>query len=270
MIPPLRCPSDPGFGPPAFGRTNYAISLGDGIRTASSGPFRSVNGQMVHDVELARQTDIAMRGVFVPRMMTRYTHVTDGLSQTVMLGEIATDLGDRDWVTCPGIASTMEEPNDLIFAPDLARHRNVIDAQRPRFWRPSPTPSWATPDQPSTIQVDSSMSRGYRFADGMPIYTAFNTILPPNSELVLSNDTDASDGIFPASSRHWGGAQACMADGRVLFVSNSIDAGSASAPTVYATHTKNPDESGHRPESPYGVWGAMGTRSASELHRSVE
>ena len=59
-----------------------------------------------------------------------------------------------------------------------------------------------------------------------------------------------------ASSFHTGGAQIGMADGSVHFVSQSIDTGNQSVDDIQ-------DPAG-RP-SPYGVWGALGSRSAGEV-----
>ncbi len=46
-IPTLRCPSDPGVGLPAMGRTNYAACLGDANRFHDAGPVQqfSASGQ---------------------------------------------------------------------------------------------------------------------------------------------------------------------------------------------------------------------------------
>ncbi len=38
-IPTLRCPSDPGVGQPAMGRTNYAACLGDALHFTDNGPY---------------------------------------------------------------------------------------------------------------------------------------------------------------------------------------------------------------------------------------
>ena len=43
-LPFLRCPSDPGRGLPAFGRTNYAASLGDSPFRGNTGPSNDYVG----------------------------------------------------------------------------------------------------------------------------------------------------------------------------------------------------------------------------------
>ncbi len=171
------------------------------------------------------------------------------LSNTLMLGEIATDLGDQDIRTSPAAGPGAEVLRDN---PAWARQGELIDPERPMFWESG---------RPSTVLGgDSSMRRGFRWADGMPLYTAFNTILPPNREITLRDDRDDCWGVLPASSRHQGGAHVCFADGAVRFISDSIDAGDDSLPTVY-DGSSNPPGS----QSPYGLWGALGTRASGEL-----
>ncbi len=245
----LRCPSDPGVGYPSYGRNNYAACIGDGLVASSTGPFQSIGGTFVFDAALAKQTDAAMRGVFVPRVVTQTSDVTDGLSNTILYAEIATDLGDQDTRTEPIVASGK---NTLRDEPGWAAHRGAIDALRPRFW--------LTTSMNPTLSANTSARRGFRWHDGMPLYTSVNTILPPNRELCLETASDAASGVFPASSRHQGGAHVVFADGAVHFITDTIDAGSDSVATVYAGSSQVPGS-----ESPFGVWGAMGTRASAEL-----
>ncbi len=136
--------------------------------------------------------------------------------------------------------------------PAWAHQNNLIDPERPSFW-----------DSAITSKVlggNNSMRRGFRWADGMPLYTAFNTILPPNREITMRADRDDCWGILPPSSRHQGGMHVCFADGAVRFITDSIDAGDDVRPTVY-DGSANPPGS----ESPYGLWGALGTRASGEL-----
>lgn len=100
-------------------------------------------------------------------------------------------------------------------------------------------------------------SRGYRWGDGGAYFSAFTTALPPNSVSCFSQGTPSHwyEGLYAASSLHVGGAHALMGDGAVRFISENIDSGNqASALPSAASGGK----------SPYGVWGAMGTRAAGE------
>ena len=58
--------------------------------------------------------------------------------------------------------------------------------------------------------------------------------------------------ISTVSSNHPGGALAAMADGSVRFVSEQIDCGNLSSPEVISG------------PSPYGVWGALGSKAGGE------
>jgi len=60
-------------------------------------------------------------------------------------------------------------------------------------------------------------------------------------------------GMYTPSSRHVGGVQAVLADGSVRFISENINAGNQAASEV----TSGP--------SPYGIWGALGTKDGSEV-----
>jgi prepilin-type N-terminal cleavage/methylation domain-containing protein/prepilin-type processing-associated H-X9-DG protein len=91
---------------------------------------------------------------------------------------------------------------------------------------------------------------GQRWQDGRPQYCGVTNILPPNSATCSSQ---AGTGIYTAASRHPGGAQCVFADGSARFVSQNIDTGNLSLAPV----TDGP--------SPYGVWGALGTKDGGDV-----
>ena len=79
-------------------------------------------------------------------------------------------------------------------------------------------------------------------------------------------------GVTPASSRHPGGAHVLMSDGAVVFITDSIDAGGVHSPTVYLDMNADGNRSDSSPPpaqvgaaSPFGLWGALGTRSSREV-----
>jgi prepilin-type processing-associated H-X9-DG protein len=87
------------------------------------------------------------------------------------------------------------------------------------------------------------------------------TILPPNSAVcVFGNSGSISAHLFPgiwsATSKHPGGVVVAMCDGSTRFVTDNINTGNLAlvAPA---------SDSGAG--SPYGVWGAMGSKSGGDL-----
>jgi prepilin-type N-terminal cleavage/methylation domain-containing protein/prepilin-type processing-associated H-X9-DG protein len=68
--------------------------------------------------------------------------------------------------------------------------------------------------------------QGERWCDGAPYFSAFSSILPPNGPSCMANATQNSArhaGIFTLSSRHPTGANVCMVDGHVQFMSQDTD-----------------------------------------------
>lgn len=102
---------------------------------------------------------------------------------------------------------------------------------------------------------------GSRWMDGQPEFVGFNTVLPPNSpscdeEAASAGNGDGINVLLPPTSRHTGGVHALMADGAVRFINENIDSGNL------GTGPATGQPSG---PSPYGVWGALGTKSGGEV-----
>jgi prepilin-type N-terminal cleavage/methylation domain-containing protein/prepilin-type processing-associated H-X9-DG protein len=243
-ISTYRCPSDPGIGAPSLGRTNYAACLGDAIEGLDHGLWRHVSGQWSPSGEALMQA--TGRGMFVPRMITSFDDVTDGLSTTIMLGEIATDLGDRDLRTQPSLHNGWSGG----VLDDVQICRTQLDPNRPQFW------NIAGP----VLPANGAQGRGYRWADSLPLMTGCNTTLPPNHELCFGGD-ETTIGTLTMSSRHQGGAHVAMGDGAIKFITDSIEGGynkgtvTLNGQGPYAPHSP----------SPFGLFGAMGTRNQGEL-----
>ena len=94
-----------------------------------------------------------------------------------------------------------------------------------------------------------------RWNDGRVMYAGFYTVLAPNSPSCTDQGGNIHDSpwvLNTASSLHPGGVLTGMCDGSVRFTANSVDTGNLSA----GYPTSGP--------SPYGVWGAMGSRSGGE------
>lgn len=164
-LPAFRCPSDPGQGLPALGRTNYAACFGDNIYTHNitspecDGDDHSGKAQMQRTCH---------RGVFVQRNQLGFRDILDGLANTIACGEILTDLGDRDARTEMRVVggSSFGTPNGAYVDPSICD--DEIDQTRPRFW-----------NNGSYVTMDADYRRGMRWADSGPCITGFFTTHAP-------------------------------------------------------------------------------------------
>ena len=292
----LRCPSDPGRGLPSSGRTNYAACLGDSLDRMARGSYAGAYGGSPldpgtnvddgggnHDLanhplksEYARRVQAAQRGMFVARKGMRFTDTLDGLSNTVMMAEIKTDLGDWDVNTMPVSAAAInttappEPATDPKARPSDGNKGRELS--RPQFWAISVQNFMNNlSDQAEEASVRENR-RGFKWACGQAIQTGVHTILPPNGPSWSHvNDVRRSDLIATAGSRHQGGVHVLMGDGAVQFISDSIDVGDSTSPTIAVNNDGNVavidgitlNQPGSA--SPYGVWGAMGTRASKEV-----
>jgi prepilin-type processing-associated H-X9-DG protein len=94
-----------------------------------------------------------------------------------------------------------------------------------------------------------------RWNDGRVAYAGFYTILGPNSPSCTRNGGNIHDydrNLATATSLHPGGVNVLFCDGSVKFISDNIDTGNLSA--LYPSSGP----------SPYGVWGALGSKAGAE------
>lgn len=181
----------------------------------------------------------ANRMVFVAGAWRNMDFITDGVSNTIAVSEacISDRIGSQS--TRGGVA--------VIEEPDKEPAKCSSGSGRSRSF------GGATVSQVDPNHANSNI-RGGRFFDGRGIYSGFHTILPPNAA-ACSNDAsgEGTYGIYTATSNHSGGGNIGLFDGSVRFISETINCGDQTAPDVSEGN------------SPYGVWGAIGTPRGEEL-----
>jgi prepilin-type N-terminal cleavage/methylation domain-containing protein/prepilin-type processing-associated H-X9-DG protein len=255
----FRCPSDPGKGLPTSGRTNYVACTGDscdrrmqnGTRDDELDPGDSWRSEVVRPAD---------RGVFFPHRQNDLGSLLDGTANTICMGEIVTDLGDRDvrssMVRGVGSGTWNDPASNTGTEPDInpSLAKPLRDPLRPLFWTP--------PFGGSVGQVfGNNATRGSSWSSSTYMYGTCNTILPPNRE-VFAASYQNNPGVFPMSSRHPGGCHILMSDGAVKFITDSIESGNEQASSVGRGRLTD-SQPGQK--SPYGLWGALGTARSKEI-----
>lgn len=257
-IPTIRCPSDPGIGAPALGRTNYAVCMGDSCHIVMDNGNKEGNLTPAPNWRAQRWQPVD-RGFFSVRQARKFRDILDGLANTVAMGEIVTDLGNRD--KRGAISVTNGGGADSIGTGPQANPSHCVDGQQidpnePLFWCDTAGGSTNCTDPPR-ITTNNAASRGMNWACGMAPCSEMWTIRPPNAESCMTGWYD-NVGALPASSNHQGGAHVLMGDGAVIFLTDSIEAGDQNAPVI--SFYNRPGK-----KSPYGLWGALGSRMGKEV-----
>jgi prepilin-type N-terminal cleavage/methylation domain-containing protein len=251
----FRCPSDPGRKTQAFGslgRLNYAFCIGD---NQEGGNDSSINQDHC-------------RGMFQGGQQMILAACTDGTSNTIMFGEIATNgsgvIPNVAQATATQVRDAKVQGRNVRLPWVALRGVNVIACrQRVRggvYAGLNNVYEW----------------RGHGWLEAHCPWTSFNTINGPNGAN-CSSETEAqpngtAEGIWSAGSYHFGGAHVVMFDNAVRFIPNEIDTTNNDvSPTANTTDYYSPgriDGNQVTPNwsgpSPFGAWGAMGTRGGGE------
>jgi hypothetical protein len=176
------------------------------------------------------------RGPFIaqrkPEDAPTLDQITDGTSNTVMMSEHRISLNDSIDVRDANVTDVPMSTGQWFIVALATEGTNKKYRE----------------EYVNAKKIDRQIGRNW--ASGASNATSFSTILPPNSPAC----SDGSDWNYYAgpTSYHTGGVLVLRGDASVQFVADTIDTGDL---------TQVPVESG---ASPYGVWGAMGSRDGGE------
>lgn len=230
----LVCPSDPvAMGDVAVEENAFAKPQGlftSYVVNYGDGTY-AVGAPIDQDLAPYPRMINSKRGVFGRRLKIRFRDIIDGTSNTLLLSE--TQCGDDQ---PSGAARVFRDVEGLSRNPALCLA--VATKQDAALW---------------------DVGRGARWNDGALPITGFQTVLPPNGPSCFS-DLGPLDGVVSASSHHRDAVLAVLCDGSLRPISNAIDAGDPRVAGVAEAEGYTARGS----ESPYGVWGALGSRNGTE------
>ncbi|MCL2743514.1 MAG: DUF1559 domain-containing protein [Planctomycetaceae bacterium] len=241
-IPTYLCPSDPeakNLYVPRGAMDPADDGTGEGGRVnarnnyvLSHGDYYNNNHAIIGSDASYAPCNKATRGMFGNMFWLDLAKCGDGTSNTIILSETAGSPDDESDLIRGGVQYVSGLTADSGKCYDL-----VIDAYTMKR---------------GTTNVKTQ--RGAYIFEGRVAIAGFTTIVPPNGPSCAAA-ASYSHGIFPPTSYHSGGVNGAMCDGSIRFVSNTID-------TDKVIGVASPRR--NRDPSPFGVWGAMGTRDGGE------
>ncbi|TWU19649.1 DUF1559 domain-containing protein [Allorhodopirellula heiligendammensis] len=263
-----RCPSDPfrrSRGSNEVAYANYSACAGDATYEQQHGGINGSGIASTNGTWGDPGSGKWSRGFFRARHFLGFRDVLDGLSNTIAMGENAVYQGDLS--IKGGIYTAGGNANGAVNTPPGDWQTTIVDPANPQQY----LRSLSVGGGGGTVGVDQQVHhhQGHRWCDGRLPYSSIQTVRPPNSYSV--QQAEGNTGYFSVGSYHQGGAHVLMGDGAVKFITDSIEAGNqngyavGSDPTTGGGGTKA--DAGLK--SPFGLWGALGTRNGKEPEASV-
>ena len=241
QISTYQCPSDPtakSVSSDGYGQSSYVCSYGDYCVKAEEWGW--VNGS-------SGRTDYS-RGALQPKTWTNLSAITDGTSNTIIYSEALVAPNGTTGIK-GGVATNRSD----VFGSGTGHNTCELSG-----FNPQACINLRSSGNEFVSGVSVIAKRGVRWDDGQPIFSAFCTILPPNSPNCHVGSDDYTAMLTSAQSNHSGGCNVAMVDGSVRFVSDTVDCGNLSYSPCKRSGKSN-----------FGVWGAMGSRDGGETSQSL-
>ena len=232
------------FGPPGwYGWVNWNVQVASLICPSDVRPVPTTGQVGNNNYAFSRGDSInnnrdatSTRGMFAYSHTVKLSMVTDGTSNTIAMSERIRDnfgIGTRPKVnikngTAISISNINTNPGVCLTTATGLYYNDPANVKG-RF---------------GTLWTDGQMER-----------CGFTTVLAPNSPSCVNNNNvnaDSTSGAYSPTSNHPGGVNGVMVDGSVRFISDNINTGNLALPEVSIG------------PSPYGVWGAMGSKNGDE------
>ena len=244
-IASLLCPSEGNGKSLQYAGTNYAASIGDCMwnpnDNKSNAEYRTV-------FERINPNN--------PRSRRDLGFITDGTSNTAAISEAIISDSPASRSVKGGIAAVAGVDNRTGGGTAAKCSFSALTSGDRTVFATSVTVHAIFPNEPNASY------RGGRFWDGRPRYSAFSTVMPPNSPACQQptgddlNPANPTVSMLPPQSNHSGGVNVGMFDGSVRFVPDSVNALTSGLSGEAAQVTSGRSE--------FGVWGAMGSPRGGE------
>jgi len=194
----------------------------------------------VGDTIASNRDTTQVSGMFAFRTCYRSGDITDGTSNTIAMSERVVGNFGLGGKASPTIQEgTLGSVSTIVASPGtcLAAAAAITNGTNYTTW------------------TNVKGRFGSLWTDGQAERNAFTTVLAPNAPSCTNDgnvNADSLSNVLSASSFHAGGVHGLMADGAVRFISDSIDTGNLGVQSQIGA------------PSPYGVWGALGTKSGGD------